>query len=464
MGKRRAAIYARLSKDPDGTKTSTARQERECRALAKARGWTVAEVFRDNDLSAYNGAQRPGYQALVRKLADGDVDVVIAWANDRLYRRSRDQLDLMEAAQRGGGSIATVKDGDLDPSTAEGRMRMGILANVAEFESGRKAERVRAGKLDAARAGRPSGGGRRPFGYKVGGMELESAEAELIRRAGRDVLAGRTLRSTVMEWNSSGVRSSRGGEWRTDGLKRMLTSPRIAGLREYRGEVVGQAAWPAIISRDDHERLLAVLNDPGRRVSPGNERSYLLTGLVYCDRCGQPLIGGPRPHNGRSYTCKRDPGRRDACGGVRVAAEWLDDLIVEAVLYRLDSPALTKARKARRKGPGAEVARRLRDDERALEQLSRDHYVDRAISRREFLAARDALMRRIEDSRHRLAEEASDGAVAALPNGDLRAWWADADLDRRRALIGAVVERIAVKPIGKGRRSNPDRVRVAWRG
>jgi site-specific DNA recombinase len=463
MPKSRAAIYARLSKDPDGTKTSTARQERDCRALARARGWNVAEVFLDNDLSAYNGAERPGYRAMLQAVKDGQVGVVIAWANDRLYRRTRDQLELMEAVAAAGGTIATVKDGDLDPGTAEGRMRMGILANVAEFESGRKAERVRAGKLEAARAGRPSGGGRRPFGYKVGGMELDPTEAKIIRKAVADVLAGRTLRSIVVELNDRGVKSSRGGPWRTGTLRRCLMSGRIAGLREHDGEVLGPAVWPAIITPEEHERVVAILGDPARRVSTTNGRTYLLSGIVRCGKCGHPLIGAPRP-GGRSYMCKRDPGRRDACGGVRVATEWLNDLITEAVLMRLDSPALGRARKAlHKRGPGADLARQLRDDERALEQLSEDHYVARRIGRREFLTARDALARRIEEVRRRLAAETSEGVVAALPGGNLRRWWKSADLDRRRALIAAVVEAVTVAPVGRGQRSTPERVDVTWR-
>ena len=45
----------------------------------------------------------------------------------------------------------------------------------------------------------------------------------------------------------------------------MLVSPRIAGLREHNGEVVGEAMWPAIIDRANHDRLVGLLGDPSRR-------------------------------------------------------------------------------------------------------------------------------------------------------------------------------------------------------
>ena len=54
------AVYVRLSQDRDGTKTSTKRQEADCRAVAKARGWKVAKVYTDNGVSAFNGSAATG--------------------------------------------------------------------------------------------------------------------------------------------------------------------------------------------------------------------------------------------------------------------------------------------------------------------------------------------------------------------------------------------------------------------
>ena len=61
MGER-LAIYARLSQDRDGAQTATARQIADCRALAEARGWPVADVYEDTDLTAYRRVNRPGYE------------------------------------------------------------------------------------------------------------------------------------------------------------------------------------------------------------------------------------------------------------------------------------------------------------------------------------------------------------------------------------------------------------------
>ena len=50
-----AAIYARISSDVEGSGMGVARQVEDCQRRAKELGWTVAEVYQDNDFSAYSG-------------------------------------------------------------------------------------------------------------------------------------------------------------------------------------------------------------------------------------------------------------------------------------------------------------------------------------------------------------------------------------------------------------------------
>ena len=63
------------------------RQIKDCKALCADRGWIVAEVFIDNDVSATSGKRRPEYQRLLRAIESGDIDAVAVWDLDRLTRR-----------------------------------------------------------------------------------------------------------------------------------------------------------------------------------------------------------------------------------------------------------------------------------------------------------------------------------------------------------------------------------------
>lgn len=78
----RAAIYTRISLDRTGAGRGIERQEDDCRKLAKQRLFEVAEIYSDNDISAYSGKRRPGYRKLLADVESGSIDVVLAWHTD----------------------------------------------------------------------------------------------------------------------------------------------------------------------------------------------------------------------------------------------------------------------------------------------------------------------------------------------------------------------------------------------
>ncbi|MEO6988327.1 MAG: recombinase family protein, partial [Aquihabitans sp.] len=77
----KAAIYARISSD-DGTALGVARQVEDCERLAVELGWEVAEVYVDNDVSAYSGKKRPAFERMVADLRDGYRDGVLVYHLD----------------------------------------------------------------------------------------------------------------------------------------------------------------------------------------------------------------------------------------------------------------------------------------------------------------------------------------------------------------------------------------------
>ncbi|MFL6137688.1 MAG: zinc ribbon domain-containing protein [Frankiaceae bacterium] len=132
----------------------------------------------------------------------------------------------------------------------------------------------------------------------------------------------------------------------------MLVSPRIAGLRQHRGQVVGTAAWEPIISAQDCDRIVARLDQQatsGRRAP----RRYLLTGLLRCGRCENRLYSSARETT-RRYVCSAGPDH-GGCGRLSAIAAPVEELIAEAVLYRLDTPDLAAALAGRAAG-NAEAA------------------------------------------------------------------------------------------------------------
>src|SRR5690242_11876766 len=109
-----AAIYARISRDPDGTELGVRRQEDDCRALAARKGWEVAQVFVDDDRSAFSGKPRPEYLAMLAAVEDRSVGAVIAWHPDRLHRSPRELEDFIDLIEASKCKVATHQAGDYD--------------------------------------------------------------------------------------------------------------------------------------------------------------------------------------------------------------------------------------------------------------------------------------------------------------------------------------------------------------
>jgi hypothetical protein len=90
-----------------------------------------------------------------------------------------------------------------------------------------------------------------------GRMSLVPAEAAELRRIAAARLAGASWRSEVLRLDVAGVVSTTGRPWTIGTLRRTITSPYVAGLRAYKGEVVGPAAWPPILDRETWDQLRA---------------------------------------------------------------------------------------------------------------------------------------------------------------------------------------------------------------
>ncbi|HYJ72326.1 MAG TPA: recombinase family protein, partial [Actinomycetota bacterium] len=285
---RRAAIYTRISQDREGAGLGVERQEADCRALAEQLGWTIVAVHSDNDLSAYTGKPRPGYLALLADLRAGTADAVVCWHTDRLHRSPVELEEYIAVCEPRTVPTQTVKAGPLDLATPSGRMVARQLGAVARYEVEHQIERQVAARLQAATAGRWSGG-RRPYGYQADGVTVEVAEADVLRWAAAQVLAGRALTAIVADLNRQGSTTSTGRPWKATELSRTLRRPRNAGLMQHRGQVVGTAGWPPILDEATWRVVVAVLTDPRRRTNSGVARRWLLSGLALCGVCGEPV-------------------------------------------------------------------------------------------------------------------------------------------------------------------------------
>jgi site-specific DNA recombinase len=459
----RTGIYARISEDREAEGLGVKRQLDDCEALATGRGWEIAERYVDNDVSAYSGKPRPEYRRMLADVTAGHIDAVVVYHQDRLVRQPRELeafLDTCDAA--GLTSLASVS-GDVDLGTDDGRMKARIMGAVARNSSDAASRRLKRKALEIATNGGVTGGGTRPFGFEADRVTLRADEAAIIRELADRFLTGETLRSLAVDLNARGITTPTGGRWIPTPLRRMLASARISGQREHKGEIVADAKWPAIITREQTTRIRGLLGDPSRQAVRA-PRKYLLGRLLRCDACGAALVSRPRDDGSRRYICARGP-QYVGCGKTYVLAEPIEEFVTEAVLWRLDTPELAATMRGQSADPPDKFQQQADEITGRLDELAKA-YAAGAIAMREWMAAREPLQRRLEAAQRQIGRNGSATVLAPYMGrgGVLRAKWPTLNIERRHAIIAAVLAHVVVHPGRRGfNRFDPERFELVWR-
>ncbi|KUM85176.1 MULTISPECIES: recombinase family protein [Streptomyces] len=511
----RAVIYTRISHDPSGKAEGVTRQQEACRKLAAELGWRIVGVKTDDDRTAIgksgDRARRPAYAELLDMLSAREVDAVLVWHTDRLYRQARDLEPLIDIVERTHVVIRPVKQGELDLATASGRMVARILASVSTHEVEHAVERMKA-KHEANRRAGINHGGPRTFGFRAVKPKavkdqapqvpkVDPREAALIREAANAVLAyaadpatGRTLTGICRDWNERKIPTPRGKAWTIQSLRGVLLSPRIAGRIAHKGEDAGPAQWDAIVDYDVWLALRNVLKDPSRRRGSGGDDDrqpkYLGSGLYRCGRDGCGAVvrpGGARAGQRQQYRCT-------SSAHLIRTAEPVDDFVERVIVARLCREDARAAFSAPVEAPQAGVSAEDLNARHAtltarLEALAETFAEDDEADPMEYRTASRKIKERIAAVEQEITEAAAAAASAAAPgpldsidlpelvrrheadSDDALVWWRQRyPLERRRKILTLLAE-VTLMPGRRGRPLgvaagglDPASVRIDWKG
>ena len=450
----RALILARISDARDGETRGVDRQVTDAKALAARLGWTTGpettHVITENDTSAFKRRTvqlpdgttalrtvRPGFRRTLAMLSAGQADGLVSYDLDRIARDPRDLEDLIDTVESRRipvesvtGSLRLATDADITTARI-----MLAVANKSSRDTARRVARARKAQADEGRFG---GGGRR-FGVEKDGLTVVPGEAAEIAGITADVLAGRSLRSIAADMNARQVPTVTGAAWTASGVRDMLMSPRMAGIVTYKGQEAGRAeGWPELIPEGMWRGVVAVLSDPARKTSPGNQPRHLGSCIYSCGVCGAGLVmRGARKGQGRSYQCPGSHVRRDAAR--------LDAYVTEAVVTRLAQPDFGTALAA---APGGECSAGLRAAATALRQRQAEMarlFARGTLTSAALEAGSDALNAELADIESQLAAAAAPSPLSAMAGPDAEALWARADLEGRRAVLRELAT-VTVRP------------------
>lgn len=160
-----AAIYARVSSEQQREEHTIASQTAALIEFAKRHDLEVPKqwVFEDEGFSGAT-LERPGLERVRDLAAEGQIQVVLAYAPDRLSRKYAYQILLIEEFARQGVETVFVKAPH--GASAEDQLLVQFQGMIAEYERAQILERSRRGKRHRARAGEVSVLSGAPYGYR----------------------------------------------------------------------------------------------------------------------------------------------------------------------------------------------------------------------------------------------------------------------------------------------------------
>jgi site-specific DNA recombinase len=433
---KRAALVIRISKDRDGTSESPETQRGVLERLRESRGWEIGHEYVVRDVSASSKRWALELSGLCSLIERGECDGILAVDLDRLVRQVRDISALIEVCEPRRVPIV-LASGELDTSTADGILKAHILAAVAENEGRKKSERQKRGNERAAREGKPHIGGRRAYGYDADRVTIRTDEAKVIRELAKRYIAGEPMNALATDLNARGIKPSASKEWTVTTLRSLLSSPRLAGLRTYQGEVVGPGNWKPIITMEQHAALIERIGSSAKRARPGRPETSLLSGVLRCALCGTGLVSGSS-RDTRRYVCVAGNGRA-GCGRMSIGAEKTEDFVTEMVLTALDDSEVPQLRASGQR----ERERELADIIERESQLS-GMYASGDLGQHEWMTARKVL----EQRKRALGTTDTDRKPPAVLYGrkSVRRAWPTMSQAERREVVTWLVEAIDVSP------------------
>ncbi|WP_405955573.1 recombinase family protein [Streptomyces phaeochromogenes] len=469
----KVAVYTRISRDDEGDGLGVARQREDCERLAELRGWDVAKVYEDNDVSAFKrNVRRPEFELVLSDLADGLIDGVVAYDLDRLARQPRDLerlIDLYDERKR--RMFATVTN-DVNLSTADGRTMARVMVAFANKSSHDASRRIQRKHLELARQGKSSGGPA-PYGWLKGGRKVDLEAAEHIRAAQRQLLAGVRIGTIRTDWQRRGLGHPRQGTKRTahHHLEHMLTNPRLCGYRTYRGEILldddGQPVigeWEVINTVEEWEAVRAVVverkqKDPSRSFA----RKYLLSGIARCGLCHTKIRGqvNKRWKPGSkaatfTYQCSVVNG---GCGQVGRVGDPVDEFIIGLVLAEQRQKAVGSAVDPVEQWPKLSELAAVEADVAELTRAARDQRITVST----LLQLLPDLERRRDELKLERGRFNKERQQTESLSADIGEDFRSLPIERQQALILHSLSAVLIHPAGRGKRKfDPSLIEPVW--
>lgn len=289
-----AAAYLRVSTDEQAEHgISLDAQKQRLLAYCTAQGWELYDFFIDDGYSGKN-LNRPAMERLIEEAQNKKFDYVVVFKLDRLSRRQKDVLYLLEDVFDDCGVGFKSVTEPFDTTTPFGKAALGMMAVFAQLERETIVERIKMAKIEAARQGRYLGG-YIAYGYKhdpeTKSIVIDEPAAEIVKWMFETFSHGQTSYGSMCKLLlERGVRSQKGlKRWSKKGIKMLLKNPVYLGVLRHHGKE-NDGRHDAIITQDLFDKVQNVIENIVESMPKYvTDEKNLLTGIIFCGECGRRM-------------------------------------------------------------------------------------------------------------------------------------------------------------------------------
>ena len=323
---KKAVAYGRFSSDMQREESIDA-QFRAIKDYCKRNDILLINFYKDAGISGTSD-NRPAFQKMIKASKDKNFDFVIVHKLDRFSRSKYDSAIYKRRLKENGVRVLSVLE-NLDDSP-ESLILESVLEGMSEYYSRNLSREVKKGLKENALKCKFNGG-TPPLGYDIDQDNhyiINAWEARAVSIIFNLYSKGYSYTDIIKKLNSQGYRTKRNKPFGKNSLYEILRNEKYTGTYIYGQEdydgftrktrnwhkkkdreemIVIEDAIPRII--DDHTwTLVQMRREENKRIggSMKARRVYLLSGLLFCSKCGDRMQGCTRENStGKVYSYYR---------------------------------------------------------------------------------------------------------------------------------------------------------------
>lgn len=293
--------YYRYSSKKRQNETSITAQRRICEEWARVNNYNIVREYVDEGISGKDSSSRPQFMKMIEDSSKGIFKKIVVYQLDRFARNRYDSANYKAKLKKNGVKVLSAKENISDD--ASGILVESVLEGMAEYYSAELSQKVNRNMLLNAEKGQFNGG-KPPLGYKLEikdfgtykkkKLVIDEETAPIVKK----IFEMRANDVPVVEiidfLNKNGYKNGRNKEFNKNSLQNLFKNKKYIGTNTY-----GEKEFPNVIEpiidistfNKVQEVIAKYKHAPGIKKA---EERYLLTGKLFCGKCGSKYIGVSR--------------------------------------------------------------------------------------------------------------------------------------------------------------------------